>query len=438
MDVTISFIGIIIGIVFFVVLSYKGNNLALSAGISAFVILLFNLPASENGVLADLTGFWVAGAASSMSSYLLIFALGGVYGKLMDASGATRRIAFSLLNTFSKMKNKKFGIVMFLPVMYLIFTYVGVHGFLIVFLMVSLAREMLHDQDLPWRFYCYGAAGILPGYYLAGSISSVNALGATITGGTAASGAAMSIIYCVIYWIVLVFLIRYDIASATKRGEGFMETGAEMWKLEVATTRETDDLPKLWQAVIPMVLMIVVAAMGINVVIALVVGIVLAIVLQWHYLKDKLKTTVSTGAAQTFLALINVCGAAGLGTVIRNVAGYQVITGALDAVAPLLGGVLLTIIGTVILGSSTSSLSAFGSQAFEYFTSAGISTSAAHRLLLFGSNWIYPPHNTGAVNASATAKVPYKAAVMMYMKESVICNTIPLILCVILAGLGVL
>ena len=125
MDVTISFIGIIIGIVFFVVLSYKGNNLALSAGISAFVILLFNLPASENGVLADLTGFWVAGAASSMSSYLLIFALGGVYGKLMDASGATRRIAFSLLNTFSKMKNKKFGIVMFLPVMYLIFTYVG-------------------------------------------------------------------------------------------------------------------------------------------------------------------------------------------------------------------------------------------------------------------------------------------------------------------------
>lgn len=224
MDVTISFIGIIIGIVFFVVLSYKGNNLALSAGISAFVILLFNLPASENGVLADLTGFWVAGAASSMSSYLLIFALGGVYGKLMDASGATRRIAFSLLNTFSKMKNKKFGIVMFLPVMYLIFTYVGVHGFLIVFLMVSLAREMLHDQDLPWRFYCYGAAGILPGYYLAGSISSVNALGATITGGTAASGAAMSIIYCVIYWIVLVFLIRYDIASATKRGEGFMES----------------------------------------------------------------------------------------------------------------------------------------------------------------------------------------------------------------------
>lgn len=53
------------------------------------------------------------------------FAMGGIYGKLMDASGATKRIAFFLPKTFGKTKDKKFGIAMFLPVMYLIFTYVG-------------------------------------------------------------------------------------------------------------------------------------------------------------------------------------------------------------------------------------------------------------------------------------------------------------------------
>jgi len=437
MNITISFIGIIIGVLLFVYMSYKGNSLAVSAGLGALLIIVFNIAASKNGIIGDVKELWVVGIANSLKAYFLVFAMGGIYGKLMDTSGATKRIAFSLLNTISKMKNHKFGVVMFLPIMYLIFTYVGVHGFLIVFLMVSLARELLHDQNLPWRFYCYGAAGILPGYYLAGSVSSVNALGASITGGNAASGMVMSIFYCVIYWIVLVFLIKYDIAHVTRTGEGFMETGAEMWKLELETYKETEDLPKLWQALVPMVVMIVVAASGVDVVIALAVGIILNIVCLYGHLKSKLKSSVATGAAQTFPALINVCCAAALGSVIKNVAGYQLITGALNSFTPLLGGVFLTIIGTIILGSSTSSLSAFGPQAFEYFTEAGISTAASHRLLLFGTNWIYPPHNPGAVNASATAKVPYKDAVIMYMKESVICNTLPFVLCIVLAAMGV-
>lgn len=435
--ITISFIGIIIGVLFFVFMSYKGNNLAISAGLGALIIIIFNFASSENGILVDVKELWVAGIANSLKAYFLVFAMGGIYGKLMDVSGATKKIAFALLKTFGKMKDQKLGIVVFLPVMYLVFTYVGVHGFLIVFLMVSLAKELLHDQDLPWRFYCYGAAGILPGYYLAGSVSSVNALGASITGGNAASGAAMSVFYCVVYWIVLVLLIKYDISSAVKRREGFMDTGSEMWKLELAQIRETEDLPALWQALAPMIIMIVVAACGVDVVIALAVGIILTIICQWTYLKANLKKSVGAGAAQTFPALINVCCAAALGTVIKNVAGYQIITGALDSVMPLMGGVFLTIIGTVILGSSSSSLSAFGPQAFEYFTEAGISSSAAHRLLLFGTNWVYPPHNPGAVNASATAKVPYKSAVAMYMKESIICNTIPFILCIVLSAMGV-
>ena len=436
-SIIISFIGIIVGVLFFVLLSYKGNNLAVSSALGALVIILFNLPNSEAGVLGDLTGYWVTGVSGALKSYLMVFAMGGIFGKLMDVSGATKRLAYSLLNVFKKMKNQKAAVAFFLSFMYLVFTYVGVHGFLIVFLMVSLARELLYANDLPWRFYCYGAAGILPGYYLAGSVSSVNALGASITSGTAASGMGLSILYVVIYLITLWCLIHFDIKMAARRGEGFMDTGAEILKLDVAAGKSMDDLPKLYQALIPMVLMIIVAASGVSVIIALTVGIILAALFLFPYLKKTLKADISTGAVQTFPALINVCGAAALGTVVKSVAGYQVITGALDSFTPLLGGVLLTIIGTLFTGSSSSSLAAFGPQAFDYFTAAGISSSTAHRLLLFGTNWIYPPHNPGAVNASATAKVPYKDAVIMYMKESVVCNTVPLIICIILVMLGV-
>ena len=438
MSATISFIGIIIGVLFFVLMCCRGNNLCVSAALAALVIILFNLGSSENGVLGDITGFWVTGVANALKAYLLVFAMGGIFGKIMDASGATKRIALTLLHSvFKKFRDQKLAVTLFLSIMYLIFTYVGVHGFLIVFLMVSLARELLQANDLPWRFYCYGSAGILPGYYLIGSVSSVNAVGASITGGNAASGAPISIVYCIIYLITLVFLIKFDIKYAAKKGENFADTGVEIMKLDISAGKSEDELPSFVQAIIPMLVMIIVAASGVNVVIALTVGIVLSIVCLWKYIKTTLKSNVSVGATQTFPALINVCGAAALGATIRNVAGYQVISTALGSVTPLLGGVLLCIVGTLCTGSSSSSLSAFGPTAFEYFTAAGVSSGTAHRLILFGTNWIYPPHNPGAVNASATAKVPYKDAVLMYMKASAICNTVPLIICIILVALKI-
>ena len=420
MSATISFIGIIIGVLFFVLMCCRGNNLCVSAALAALVIILFNLGSSENGVLGDITGFWVTGVANALKAYLLVFAMGGIFGKIMDASGATKRIALTLLHSvFKKFRDQKLAVTLFLSIMYLIFTYVGVHGFLIVFLMVSLARELLQANDLPWRFYCYGSAGILPGYYLIGSVSSVNAVGASITGGNAASGALISIVYCIIYLITLVFLIKFDIKYAAKKGENFADTGVEIMKLDISAGKSEDELPSFVQAIIPMLVMIIVAASGVNVVIALTVGIVLSIVCLWKYIKTTLKSNVSVGAT------------------IRNVAGYQVISTALGSVTPLLGGVLLCIVGTLCTGSSSSSLSAFGPTAFEYFTAAGVSSGTAHRLILFGTNWIYPPHNPGAVNASATAKVPYKDAVLMYMKASAICNTVPLIICIILVALKV-
>lgn len=59
-SIIISFIGIIVGVLFFVLLSYKGNNLAVSSALGALVIILFNLPNSEAGVLGRFN--WLLGA----------------------------------------------------------------------------------------------------------------------------------------------------------------------------------------------------------------------------------------------------------------------------------------------------------------------------------------------------------------------------------------
>ena len=76
----ISFIGIILGVAVFIALSFKGNNLAVSAAIGAIVILVFG----GVNVVTGLTDYWVAGLANAVKSYFMIFTLGGIFGKIMD------------------------------------------------------------------------------------------------------------------------------------------------------------------------------------------------------------------------------------------------------------------------------------------------------------------------------------------------------------------
>ena len=78
----ISFIGIIIGVALFIFLSFKGNNLAVSAAIGALVIIVFN----GGDIVSDITEYWVTGLSSAVKSYFLIFTLGGIFGKIMDVS----------------------------------------------------------------------------------------------------------------------------------------------------------------------------------------------------------------------------------------------------------------------------------------------------------------------------------------------------------------
>ena len=433
--VVLSFIGIIIGVALFIFLSFKGNNLAVSAAIGALVIILFN----GGNIITDITDYWVTGLSGAVKSYFMIFTLGGIFGKIMDVSGGAKAIAFALLKLIRKNKtNPCFFAVYFIVIMYFICTYVGIHGFIVVFTVLPIGRELYHELNIPWRFYCYGSGGCIPAYYLLGSVSSVPSVAATLNNTHVGAAPVLSIIMTVVFFIVHALLVNWDVNRNMKKGEGFFPGGDEIWKLQMESFKDGGDLPKLYQAAIPMAVMIIIAASGIPTMVALAVGCVLGTAFMFNRLKGKVKNTINTGATSVFVALINVCGAAALGTVIKNMAGYTFISDLLNNASPLLAGVLLSIFGTVLLGSSSSSMPAFGEQIVNYFSGAGLTNATAFRLMTCAANWVYPPHNTGVVNASGTGKIKYKDAVLIYMKSTAPANTVVLIILLILVSTGII
>ena len=88
----ISFIGMILGLLLFVVLAFKGFNLILSAVASSCLMFVF----SGISILDGLKEFYLPGLAGFLQSYFLLFFLSALMGKLMSDGGNAKKIALSL------------------------------------------------------------------------------------------------------------------------------------------------------------------------------------------------------------------------------------------------------------------------------------------------------------------------------------------------------
>lgn len=142
----ISFIGMILGLLLFVVLAFKGFNLILSAVASSCLMFVF----SGISILDGLKEFYLPGLAGFLQSYFLLFFLSALMGKLMSDGGNAKKIALSLSGLIKKSKNnQKFFCVLLVPVLYFILCYVGISGFVVVFLRYYLLQRPFMRKQIP-------------------------------------------------------------------------------------------------------------------------------------------------------------------------------------------------------------------------------------------------------------------------------------------------
>lgn len=431
----ISFAGILLGIALFIGLSFKGFNLLFNAvASSSVVIIMSSLP-----VLETLKETFMGSLSGFIKGYLLLFVLSAVFGKFMEDSGAVRRIALSLSKLTKKSeKNQKFWTVLLLPIFYFILSYVGISGFVVVFTVVAIGRELFEECDIPWSFYCYGSAGIFPAIILGGSLQPSNVIASEGFGVAPTAGFTLSIILLVVSWIVLSIQIKMDINKLGKTKEGFLPTGSHIKKLQIGEQRSESELPNIAVAAVPLIAPILaITLFKLDVLVSMSIAIVITILLMFKYIKN-VKSTLTNGITAAGNPLIYVAAASGFAAVIKSTAGFTLVLGFLDGLPAILSALGLVTLMSGIAASSSSTLPTIMPYLVEKISEAGISSEVGARLVT-ASTWSYmTPHNAGVINAVSLTKLDFKKAAWIYFKSTCIPGICAMVAGILLAVTGII
>ncbi|MGN0037986.1 MAG: GntP family permease [Coriobacteriales bacterium] len=388
----IGVLGIIVGLVIFVIASMKGWNVLITSLITAAIIILTNgMDLATSMVGAEKS--YVTGMAGFVQKNLLIFMGGAIIGEFMDKSGAAKSIANAVMGVAGK--KGPYFILLGIALVGAILTYAGVSMFVAMFALIPLARPLFKEADIPWHLFCaawtLGACSftmaMIPGVPAIAWINAANGCGVTLT-----AAPIMGIVGSVIAIVVSCLYIKFALKRAQAKGETYaMTAGVE----DDVAEAEDRKLPNLGLSLLPLIALIAIiiggSALAIpNIVyIGMVAAIVLSIVCFWVNLGSltAVRDALGNGAKNALGPCLFTSAAVGVGTVAAASVGFTVIY---EAIFNMPGGTYV---------SAATMAAALG----------GIMGSGSGAVGIIAGNFLDPYLATG-VNPAALAKIMATAA----------------------------
>ena len=436
----ISLIGILLGLVFFMVCAcYGWNIIILGIGASVITAIFGGL-----NIVDALTTQYSAGFVSFWQNYMLLFLGGALFARLMTDSGAAFRIAGALSGVCRKAKSKraqKVLAVLTLPIINGVLTYGGITSFLVVFLMVAIARQLFEELDIPWKMYgcaCLGSATFTAGM-LPGSPGTTNLIPTRYLGTTPTAGATLGILATLLCVTLGVLFIIWEVTKAEKKGEGFLPTGQSIVK-EILPMPEIPDYNILRCLAPCIILLVSLNVLKWSTTTSLALGCFSCIALFFNELRPKIKGSVAAGLSSGIMTLALVCGANGFGSVVAAVPGYAFV---LDGLMNIPGPAALQVfvsgnIAAGITGSAQGGLAVCLSNLGEHFLSLGIPAGALHRLCSCSAIGLDTlPHSVGVINAAGAAKLTHKEIYYYFFMITVVITMICSLFVCLLISLGI-
>ncbi|MCV3271878.1 GntP family permease [Roseobacter sinensis] len=409
---------------------YRGWPVLLAAPVMA----LFAALIAADPLFATLTQRFMPATGGFVVSFLPLFLLGAVFGKLMEASGGALALARAIV--------RGLGPGQALPAVVLscaALTYGGISLFVVAFAVYPLAVALFRASDLPQRLI---PAAIALGAFtftmsaLPGSPAIQNAIPMPYFGTTAFAAPGLGVVAGLIMAIGgLLYL-----SSAAK--------AAEPGRSDAATPSDLPEdaaLPSIWIALAP--ILTVFAANWILAEIALprldlsyladpawggvtpsrVIGlwaligaltlaILLLLALSWRRLTEPRKV-LAEGAQAALLPLFNTAALVGFGAVIAALPAFAAVN-ALTAQIP--GGPLVGLAASASLlagitgsasGGMSIALDALGARYMEIAVAEGINPEALHRIVALATGGLDAlPHNGAVVTLLGIARLTHKTA----------------------------
>lgn len=300
---------------------------------------------------------YMGGFVSFTQTWLLMFFLGAVFGKIMDASGAADSLARSVLRLIGE---KRISLGVF--IISALFVSAGISVYVTLFICLPIAIKLCRRANLNRAFIIAGySLGINVGLALPYVAATNNILCTDYFGTTVAAGGLLAIVVSVVYAVVGMIYITWYERRMKAKGYGYVavEGGGTLAELD-----DNDDrpMPHWLLAVIPMVVpVILLNAFSMKVEVALFFGVLAAIICQFKYLPRKwepIRGYLTESISTTTLTIVNTSAIVGFGTVIQATPGY---TEAVDAILGMNGHPLIIAIVIVnliagIAGASSSGI----------------------------------------------------------------------------------
>ncbi|MEJ8814530.1 GntP family permease [Variovorax ureilyticus] len=428
----LSILGIVLGLATLITLALRGWSIILIAPMAAVIVLAF----SRVDLLTGLNEDYMKGFSSFAMKFFFLFLLGTIFGKVMEDSGAARKIADVLLRLTGK--SNQLHVAMAIVAVCALLGYGGVSVFVILFVIVPIARPLFKEIDLSWHLfpgiYFFGVATFVMSM-VPGTPQIQNIIPTKYLGTTAMAAPALGLIASVFVITANYFLLGWMIRRAKRKGEGYEGTDPAAAKAAPGEASGDKALPSIWPAFTPsIVLLVLLNIVQVDIVWALLGGIAAGMILLSRHLPDKLKT-LTGGATNCALPVINTCADVGFGAVVGSVAGFKSISNMLLSIpgTPLISLSLATQLLCGITGSASGGLGIAMELFAKQFLALGLNPEVIHRVASLATAGLdVMPHNGAVITALAvvglTHKQAYKPIFMLAVVTPILTNALAIVI----------
>lgn len=426
---SISLMGIFLGLVLLMVLAYRGYSIIWVAPVcAAFVALL-----SGMSMLDTYIGDYMKGLSSYVMAWFPAFFLGAVYGKVMDMTGSARSLADKVVTLIGA---KRAVLAVIIPCM--LMTYGGISLFVVVFVVYPMGYAIYRAANLPRTLLpgaiAFGAFGITM-TAVPGTPQIQNLIPMEFYGTTPMAAPMLSIAACLLIGVPGYLYLEWRAQKSRSAGRVFVEDP----KFVESTLEEGITLPS-WHwlsGLLPIVAVVVILnVFKQHIVISLVSGIFLCCLMNIKQYKVLLPA-ISSGANGSLTAIMNTACAVGFGSVVKAVPGFAALT---VLMMNMPGSILFSeSVAVNILAGATGSasggmsiaLEALAPQYLEKALSLGMSPELLHRIASISSGGLDTlPHNGAVLTLLAVSNCTHKES---YGDVCVTTCILPAVLSMVLA-----
>ena len=378
----IGVIGIIVGLVFFVIAAMKGWNVLITSVVTAVIIAVTNGMGIADAMLGAKSSY-VTGLASFVQKNLLIFVGAAILGEYIDKSGAAKSIAQAIM---SKVGTKSpYLVLLAIAAVGAILTYAGISMFVAMFALIPLARPIFKECNIPWHLFCAAwtlaacsfTMAMIPGVPAIAWINAANGCGVSMT-----AAPVLGIVGSIIAIVVSCLYIKFALKRAQAKGETYEITAAD------SETGEQKETPSLFMSLLPLILLIVVIIAGsqlgvANVVyIGMIVAVIVSMIVFNKYIPSQ-RDTMGNGAKNALGPALFTSAAVGVGTVAAASVGFTVIY---EAIFNMPGGTYVSaatmaaVLGGV-MGSGSGAVGIIAQNFLEPYLATGCDPAALAKII---------------------------------------------------------